>query len=199
MWPPVNNPYNVKPTVGQDIYVGPGDYIVDPESKIPGCGDQRDKHVQEEVTALSTALIAGAYPALSALAPVGGALAGQLVSQLQAQVGKTGGFVSTLLFETGYSPRYANCGTVTLVVPDGYHITKIMPRAMEGNDFGNLDASGRPIPFGDCAESFQQYEICAVGWSAWTFRVQGNVVVAVFKNWSGDRTRLARFVVEFDR
>jgi hypothetical protein len=95
--------------------------------------DGREGKAGAQAAALSTALIAKSSPALAALAPVGGALVGQVVGQVQQELAKTGETIAELLSSLGASPRHASCGTAVLIVPEGHHIVGIIAYAKDVN------------------------------------------------------------------
>lgn len=41
--------------------------------------------------------------------------------------------------------------------------------------------------------------VCKIGWSEWEWHVKDRVVLAMFKNWSGDRSRAATLNVIYAR
>lgn len=169
----------------EQIVVTPGDYIVDPASTIPACGDGRDHHLAQEVASLVAARIAqGPY---APLAPVGFFFTNEAVAWLQNQAAQSGGWLSQLAWEMGYSDRFASCGSVTFVAPPGTHVVSIVPEA--GEEGGPLQ------PCNEVDGQLGDHMLCAVGWSGWKWQIQGDTVIAVFKNWSGDRTRIARLSI----
>jgi len=182
-WAPYNNA-GLPPVVYQQALVAPGDYILQPG--IPGCGDQRDTRVGQTAQAVATLLLyksgVGAFLAIN-----GGALAGQLVTQLQQQTAGTGGSIAQLASDLGVSPRYATCGTIVLVAPQGWHFIDAQPAAWNyGTD---PFAPGANIAC-DVASGQPPYVKCRVPDAAWIVVRYPNYVVATFINWARE-TRVA--------
>jgi len=176
--------------VYQDMVVEPGDYIL--AEGVPQCRDGRISKAGEQATALSTALITNAYPALAPIAQYGGAMVGQFVSAMQAELAKsTAGTLASLFSNLGLSPRYAACGTAVLVVPMGYHIT--------GRSFlaQNNAAWRSGSLLLKCDIPSPPYLKCPLPDGLFANTGDGNVTISTFINWSRD-TRFVRVVVFFE-
>lgn len=187
-WSPVQ--FRGDPYVYQYITVQPGQYILQPG--IPACGDHRDTRMADTARAATTLALARTGVG-APLAYVGGSLAGQFVSQFQNEVGYMGGSIAQLLSDIGASPRYAACGTIALVVPQGYHVAKVSAFAWNANQ----NVMSLPVEATTCNVPQEPYLKCHVPDGAWTLLQNGNVVVGTFINWARE-TRTAFVSVSFE-
>jgi len=74
----------------------------------------------------------------------------------------------------------ASCGVIAFAVPDAFKVIRMELSAGESSD-GMLP----------CIQQVGPAINCDVGWAAWTSFFSGSDAVAIFKNWSNDRTRNA--------
>jgi hypothetical protein len=170
-------------TPHQTITVDPGDYILQPG--IPQCGDHRDTRVGETVDAVTT-LLARSKGWSATLAKVGGAFAGQFVTELQKEVARgTSGSIAQFFNDIGVSPRYATCGTVVLVAPEGWHFVDAKGGA---HDLGQESLEGTPEAL--CDVPNEPYVKCHVPDAAWMIVRGPKVIVGTFVNWARE-TRVA--------
>ena len=88
----------------------------------------------------------------------------------------------------------AACGTVALVVPQGYHVARIDASAYNLGD--NIFAL--PVGAMSCNQPQEPYLKRQYPNGAWTLVQQGNVEVGTFINWS-QQTRIAYLSVSFER
>jgi hypothetical protein len=173
------------PAVSQTITVAPGNYILQPG--IPGCGDQRDTRFADTVTAVST-LVFRNWGWSTFLAAQGGAFTGWFVTQLQQEVANgTSSSIAQFFSDISASPRYATCGTVVLVAPQGYHFAynAIGIAYDQGVDPTSI-APGALCDDG----SDPPYVKCRQGYAAWRIVRYDKYIVAQFVNWSS-KTRIA--------
>jgi hypothetical protein len=169
--------------VNQIITVDPGDYILQPG--IPQCGDHRDTRVGETVDAVTT-LLARSKGWSAALAKTGGALAGQFVTELQEEVARgTSGSIAQFFNDIGVSPRYATCGTVVLVAPEGWHFIDAKGGAVNS---GQESLEGTPASI--CDDPDEPYVKCHVPDAAWMIIRGPKFIVGTFVNWARE-TRVA--------
>jgi hypothetical protein len=153
------------------VAVPPGDYAL---SSNPSCGDPD----VENVTAIATAILAKRldveFPELKTLS--GGGSQTAIFPANSSGLASQGGDIAKLLAPT----RSASCAIIVSNLPS--------PSAARV-EVSAADASSTWSP---CTEQAGPWLICQIGWSAWTYKISDGVVVATFKNWSGDRQRVAR-------
>ena len=111
---------------------------------------------------------------------VGSLVATQIAQLFDQEIRSSGGSAKEFLENIGVVESYAACKSTNLVVPQGARIVEI-------NGFaGEAGQNRRACP----ADRNGRY-LCQIGWSEWDWQADDRVVTAVFKNWSGDRSRAA--------
>lgn len=170
-------------TVNQTITVAPGNHIL--QAGIPPCDDQRDTRFANTIGAVSTVVL-GNWGWNPFLAQQGGALTVQFVTRFQQEAAGSGGTIAQFFSDMGASPRYAKCGTVVLIAPQGSHFTNAIAIAYnQGVDPNSI------APNALCDDgSDPPYAKCRQPYAAWRIVVYNKYIVAMFINWS-DYTRQA--------
>jgi hypothetical protein len=159
--------------------VGPGDYVYEND---PGCDSDTNTAINKLVQAYANSQV----PGISLFAgPFLSDVSSQLGNAIKQNVG--GSLGDWLQVFTGQ--RTANCAVMAVAMPAGSKYTGYRYEARE------TGGGWQKCPTGNTD--------CPIGWSAyresptirWTDN--GGLAVTTFKNWSGDRTREARFTVYF--
>lgn len=154
--------------------VGPGDYILD--DGVPGCGQHSLDVVAEAAQALAAYQTGGIYGSL-------GSVLSTAAKQAQPNIG---GFLGQAMDAIFGGNRFANCVPVSVVIPAGAQITGIQLQASDGTGTRGCTVG----------------QDCQIGWSRFDAPQvlgagQSKVITSLFRNWSGDRTRVARMTVYF--
>jgi hypothetical protein len=128
----------------------------------PTCPIEKMEDAPGIAQALARGDLATAYPGIS----------------LDKPAGPTG--TSFVAKSRGGRGGAASCGIIAFTVPDTFKVIRMELSAGE--------SSGGTLP---CIQQVGPAINCDVGWAAWTSFFSGSEAVAIFKNWSGDRTRSA--------
>ena len=162
-----------------EFEVGPGDYVYEND---PGCDQDTNTAIQQLANAYANSQV----PGISLFAgPILNNIGSELGNAIKRSVG--GSLGEWAQWFTGQ--RTANCAVMALAMPKGSRYTGYRYEAREAN------GAWQKCPTGQID--------CPIGWSAFraapaiTWTGNGGVATSTFKNWSGDRTRFARFSVFF--
>ncbi len=152
----------------------------------PPCNAPANDVLSKAAAGLSLAL--DANPAMRVMASV---LTQQFVSQLETYARSQPGFLAELAAPN----RKASCVPLAVVLPAGSTITNV----------GYMDGDGaRGVH--PCGLDGNHWMVCGAGWCGWEHLINvgaktgagsGQLVGAVFKNWSADRARWASLTVDF--
>lgn len=170
--------------ISTQVSVGHGDYIAggDGYGYCPPPGKGASYQVERQLLNAGAAALAKEL-ATSANIPlfVGTLAATQLAQMFDQQIRASGGSAKEFLENIGVVDSYAACKSTNLIVPQGAHIVGVTGFASEAGQ----------NRFSPCPADGNGRYVCQIGWSEWEWQVNGRVVTAVFKNWSGDRSRAA--------
>jgi hypothetical protein len=169
--------------ISTEVSVGHGDYIAggDGYGYCPPQGKGASHQIEMQLLNAGAAALATKL-ATSWNVPllVGSVAADQLAQLFSQEIHAAGGSGKEFLENLGIVESYAACKSANLVVLQGARIVEINGWA------GEAGQNRLPCP----ADGNGRY-VCKIGWSEWEWQVNDRVVMAVFKNWSGDRNRAA--------
>jgi hypothetical protein len=159
--------------------VGPGDYVYQND---PGCDSDTNTAINQLVQAYANSQVPGISLFAGPFLTDGSSQLGNAIKQ------NVGGSLGDWL-QVFTGQRTANCAVMAVAMPAGSQYTAYRYEAREAG------GGWQKCPTGTAD--------CPIGWSAcreppnvrWTNN--GGIAVTTFKNWSGDRTREARFTVYF--
>ncbi len=151
--------------------VPPGSYA---QSSNPPCVDASIENVAGIARDIAANQLASDHPALSSLVPT----SDDEIRTVMVPLNFAG------ILGIGDPNRPASCAIVAARLTSKHHSVRV--------DVSASDSLGNWQP---CKEQSGTWMICGIGWSAWSYNVLDDVIVATFKNWSADRTRSARIQV----
>ncbi len=172
---PSNPPHpSLKLLVEKTVSVPPGDYA---QSSNPSCSNPALENVGVVANAIATNTLSSAFPQLDSLFHANDQVA--VFPPDATALSSSGGDIAKLLTPN----RSAACAVIALNLK-GHHVARV-----------EIAAADQANPFAPCIEQSGPWSICQIGWSAWTYRIVDGELVATFKNWSSNRTRVARIQV----
>jgi hypothetical protein len=153
------------------VAVPPGDYAL---TSNPSCSNPDVENVTAIASAILSKRLDAEFPELKTLSAGGGQT--RIFPANSTASSSQGGDIAQLLAPT----RSASCAIIVVNLPS--------PTAARVE----VSAADGSSTWSPCTEQSGPWLICQIGWSGWTYKISDGVVVATFKNWSGDRQRGAR-------